>query len=469
VTTGFSRPSDGGVRELLAIALPMVVSQAAETAMLFTDRLFLSALSPVHMAAAMGGGLTAFMFMTFFIGLTGYATALVAQYLGAGKERLCGRALFQSVLCALLAAPVLAMLVPVGEWMMTVTGPDPAQLVLEIDYFRILMWGAGVSLLRNAMAAFWSGLGKTRIIMVSALASMVVNVVLNWLLIFGHLGFPAMGIRGAAIGTIIGNGVGLVIIAAAFAPLWRDRLFHLRSAFAFDGAMMKKLWRFGYPGGLEFLLNVLAFNLIVLTFHSYGVVEAAAVTIAFNWDMVSFIPIVGVGIGVTSLVGRCMGARNPDAAHRAAMSGLKVASVYTGFIVVVYLALAPQLVGIFVHDGNRDITNMARFMVQLVAFYVMADGFGQVFSGALRGAGDTFATMVISVSTHWLLAGLSFLAVRMLSLSAETSWLLVVGFVWCIAAALFVRWRSGKWRTIEVVDHEAIAPPPHDPAEVAGL
>ena len=99
------RPAAGGLREMLAIALPMVVSQACETVLIFTDRLFLSRLGSVPMSAAMAGGLTSFMLMTFFIGLTGYATALVAQYLGAGRKGHCELVLSQAVFLSFLATP----------------------------------------------------------------------------------------------------------------------------------------------------------------------------------------------------------------------------------------------------------------------------------------------------------------------------------------------------------------------------
>ena len=105
----------------------------------------------------------------------------------------------------------------------------------------------------------------------------------------------------------------------------RER-YGVREGFVFDRQLMTKLLRFGSPSGAEFFLNLLGFNLLVMTFHSYGVVAATAMTITFNWDLVSFIPLVGVGIAVTSLVGRYIGAGKPDLAHRATMSGVKLAA-----------------------------------------------------------------------------------------------------------------------------------------------
>jgi MATE family multidrug resistance protein len=227
----------GGVAELLAIALPMVISQACETLMMFTDRLMLARLGPEHMSAAMGGGLACFLFMTFFMGLTGYATALVAQHLGAGKEKSCALAGMQGVWISLAAWPVIILCMPLGLLLFHSSSIAPEQLELQETYFMWLLYGAGIGLLRNSLASFFSGVGRTKVVMVSAMVALVVNVACNYLLIFGKLGFPAMGIRGAAIGTILGGLFALlVLICSYFAPAIRDRFGVREGFFAWTGS-----------------------------------------------------------------------------------------------------------------------------------------------------------------------------------------------------------------------------------------
>jgi MATE family multidrug resistance protein len=210
----------GSLREMLAISLPMVVSHASETALIFTDRLFLSRLGPVEMSAAMGGGLTAFMMTTFFVGLIGYATALTAQYLGAGRRELCGTVLSQAVLVALVAFPLILALRPLAHGLFAVTDLPAAQLAPQAAYFDILLAGAILPLLRCAFASFFSGVGNTRIVMLSALTAMLVNIGANWALIFGRFGMPALGIRGAAYGTLFGSLCGLLVLVAAVLGSW---------------------------------------------------------------------------------------------------------------------------------------------------------------------------------------------------------------------------------------------------------
>ena len=329
-------PSAGGVRELLAIALPMIVSHACDTVMTFTDRLFLSRIGPDEMNAAMSGGLTSFMMMTFFLGIIGYATALVAQYLGAGTKDRCALVTSQALIFCLAAYPIILLAKPLVFYGFELSGISASQLVSQKLYFGILIYATIVGLLRTSLSSFFSGIGQTRMVMVAAFVSMVANVGLNYVLIFGKFGLPPLGIRGAAYGTILGGLLGLMVLVAAY--LWPSirREYQVLKSLRFDREAMGKLLWFGYPAGVEMFLNVLAFTGMIFAFHAHGPVTATATTIMFNWDMVSFVPLIGVQIGVMSLVGRYMGAGDPDTAHRAAMSGIKIGWVYSSVILVLF-------------------------------------------------------------------------------------------------------------------------------------
>jgi multidrug resistance protein, MATE family len=447
-------PKQGGLREMLAISLPMVVSHASETALVFTDRLFLSRLGPVQMSAAMGGGLTAFMMTTFFLGLTGYATALAAQYLGAGRKSRCATVLSQAVIVALVAYPLILVARPLAHGLFALTDIPAEQLEPQQLYFDILLGGTILALLRSCFASFFSGVGRTRVVMLSALATMLVNVGANYVLIFGRLGLPALGIRGAAYGTILGSLCGLLILLAAYLTQSNRREFEVTFP-RFDGEVMRKLLRFGSPAGVELFLNLVAFTAMILVFHSHGLVTATAVTIVFNWDMVSFVPLLGIQIGVVSLVGRYMGAGRPEIAERVTISGLKMAWAYSSVILVLFVGLPEQLVAVF-QPLEPDLifaeaAPLATGMLRLAALYVLADAVMVVFSGALRGAGDTFWTMCISVGLHWLLLPVLLISLKILNLSPQTAWLALVVFFLSFSGVFYLRYRSGKWKTLAVL------------------
>jgi MATE family multidrug resistance protein len=440
---------------MLAIALPMVVSHACETAMIFVDRLFLSRLGTVPMSAAMAGGLTSFMMMTFFIGLIGYATALVAQYLGSGRKQNCARAASQALLIALLAYPLILAGRPLAHGLFAVAGIAPAQLVQQQAYFDILLYGTLLVLLRTALASFFSGIGRTRVILISSLVAMLVNIGADYLLIFGRFGAPALGIRGAAIATLLGSFCALLVLLTAYLARGNRQEFAVTGALRFDGAVMNKLLRFGFPAGIEMFLNLLAFTLMILLFHSHGLATATAVTIVFNWDMVSFVPLIGIQIGVVSLVGRYLGAGRPEVAERAARSGLKMGWTYSSVILVLFVALPGPLVAIFAPAGVDPVFTqaapLATGMLRLAAFYVLADALMLVCSGVLRGAGDTFWAMCISVSMHWLLLPVLYLALKVLQLPPQTAWLALIFLFLAFSFIFYLRYRSGRWKMLRMV------------------
>ncbi|MFW5744999.1 MAG: MATE family efflux transporter, partial [Spirochaetota bacterium] len=269
------------LRRLLNIAFPMIVSQASETVMQFVDRLFLSRVGKLHLSAAMAGGLVTFTVASIFVGIAGYVNAIVAQYYGADRRENCAKAAAQSVYFSLMAVPVLLVIALVVPRFFAWIGHDPGQVPLESAYAQWLIAGAVVLLVRHALTGFFLGIGRTRIVMLSNIAAMLVNVPLNYVLIFGRLGFPELGIVGAAIGTLGGGFTGTAILLAAYLSKRIDREYGTRSSWAFDPELFARLLRFGSPAGVEIFLNVLAFNLFVQLMHGYGADVAAATTITF--------------------------------------------------------------------------------------------------------------------------------------------------------------------------------------------
>lgn len=178
--------SPGSVRELLVIALPMMAASACDTVMTFTDRLFLSKLGTEQMNAALCGGLTSFLMTTFFLGLIGYGTALVAQFFGSGQKRNCSVVVTQTAIIAVLAYPLILMCAPLARLAFRASGIAPEQLVPQTLFFSILIYASIVGLLRSVFSCFFSGIGRTRIVMIASLVAMVVNIGLNYVLVLGR-------------------------------------------------------------------------------------------------------------------------------------------------------------------------------------------------------------------------------------------------------------------------------------------
>lgn len=191
--------------ELLQLALPMVVSQGAFAVMVFCDRLFMSQIDAVHMASALGGGVASFFCVSLFVGILSYANALVAQYLGAEERHKCSLVVTQGLILSLLSVPLLAFATFKVGGLFAAMDHDPRQVVLERSYFFILMWGSLFNLIKICIASYFSGIGRTRVVMIADVLGVALNIPLSYCLIFGELGLPAMGIEGAAWGTVIAS------------------------------------------------------------------------------------------------------------------------------------------------------------------------------------------------------------------------------------------------------------------------
>ncbi|WP_423129811.1 MATE family efflux transporter [Gaoshiqia sp. Z1-71] len=445
----------GGIKELLTLAVPMIISTACDGVMTFTDRLFLARVGSEQMNAAMGGGVTMQMLMFFFIGLAGYSTALVAQYFGAGENHHSSRAAFQAILVTLLAWPAILLLKPLAVGFFDLMNIPESQAGYQVQYLNILAWGGVFTMMRYTLGCYFTGIGQTKVVMTATIAAMIVNVALDYILIFGKLGFPAMGIEGAGLATVSGAFFALLVLAGAYFRRENRMRFSVMKSFRFDWQIMKRLLYYGYPAGVEMFLNFLAFTTMISLFHSQGEMVATASTIMFNWDLVSFIPLLGIEMAVMSLVGRYMGAGKPDMAHRSAISAIKTGIFYSVVILALFVLIPEALVRVF-HPLEpsaifEEAVPVAVAMVRIAALYVLAEAIMVALVGALRGAGDTHFTMIASVSMHWLIVPVLYLSLNIFHLSVAVSWLLLVIMFLLFCTVLIFRFRGSKWKQIRVI------------------
>ncbi|WP_423897877.1 MATE family efflux transporter [Candidatus Pelagadaptatus aseana] len=437
------------LKQLTSLALPMVISQGAFALMIFTDRLFLSMVSPLHMAAGLGGGVASFFCISLFMGILAYSNALVAQYYGAGERRQCARVLTQSLILCLGFMPFLALIGFGVSRLFSLMGHAPEQVELEVSYLTVMLSGAILALIKMAFASFFAGTGKTKVVMTGDLVGVVINVPLTYALIFGAVGLPELGIVGAALGTIIGNLVSLLVLAAFyFAPQHRA-LYAVARSFVLDRTILTRYLRLGVPAGFESFLNVAAFNLFLLMFQSYGVVQAASAAIVLNWDMLTFIPMLGLNAAVVSLVGRYVGSGDADQVGQVMRAGFVLGLGYTSIVAVTFLVFRAPMVDVFINGDGAEaeaIRQLSVFMMLGLSTYVMADAIIQVAGGSLRGVGDTLWMMKVSTSLHWLVLVLQVLVIKIWQLGPEVSWMVFVVQLLSIAGAFSLRLKSGRWR-----------------------
>ena len=452
--------SDGGYREVLRVAFPLIVSMGSFTLMQFCDRMFLAWYSAVSIQAALPAGILSFTLLSGFMALAGYAGNFVAQYHGAGDRLGCSRSTAQGVYLSLLAWPLLFLLIPVGTRVLHLSGHAPGVLKEELTYFTILMMGGITVPLGAAISGFFTGRGDTMTNMLATLATNLVNLVLDYLMIFGKGGFPEMGIAGAAWATVISGFVSPAILLALYFSGKIDDEFETRSHFYIDFRLLWRIVRFGLPSAVHLVLDVGSFTFFVLITGRMGTANLMASNIAFSINNVAFMPLLGLSVAASILVGQYQGRRWGEIAEKAGWTSLKLGWMYMAVIGTTFLLFPEQYFSLFTSSGKvsvdlAEVLPVGRRLLLLMAAWGLLDAINIILSGALKGAGDTRFVMVYSVVMGWVLwIGGEVLLVFVFKAGLVSAWLWMAVFVAIMASGFLLRYRSGAWKKIEMLERE---------------
>jgi MATE family multidrug resistance protein len=456
----FPRPfwrGEGGGREVLALAYPLILSQMSFTIQVFVDRLFLTWFSPEAVAGAVTALFTVWTVIGLCIGAGEYTTTFVAQYLGAGRPERIGAAVWQGIYFSLGAGAVIAALIPLAEPVFALAGHAPELQVHEVAYARVILAGGLPIVLMATLASFFAGRGQTIVILAVNVAATVMNAVLDYLWIFGHGGFPRLGVEGAALATVVSQAFGSVAYLAVILRREHRRRYHTLASWRPEPALLGRLLRFGLPAGLQFSMEILAFAIFMVIVGRLGTAPLAASGIAFNLNMIVFMPMLGFGLAVTSLVGRYLGSDRPHLAERATWSALWMCLAYMLACSALYLS-APQLLlapyGAGADGGAfRDVAAIAGVLLRFVAVYSLFDMMNVLFASALKGAGDTTYPVVATVILAWsVMLAPSYVLVARGDGGVYTAWMAATAYIFCVGLLMFRRFRRGRWRSMRVIE-----------------
>ncbi|HUX11401.1 MAG TPA: MATE family efflux transporter [Spirochaetia bacterium] len=449
---------EGGYRQLLTIALPLILSNGAYAIQQFVDRMFLAWFSPSAVAATTPAGILNFMIVSLFINTAGYVGTFVAQYHGAGRDNRIGSAIWQGIYLSLAGAALLLPLVPAAPAIFGVIGHGGLVEVYEVSYFRVLTTGAVFVILNAALTSFYSGLGKTWPVLWILLASTAVNVVLDYLLIFGRAGLPELGVTGAATATVIAGAVATTIFAICILARRDRRQYGLHDA-RLDLRLLVRVIRYGLPSGLQIMIDMSGFTVFILLVGRLGTESLAATNLALNINMLAFMPVIGLGIAVSVLVGQHIGDGRVDRAEYSTYSGVHVALGYMCFIGATYilfpdLFLLPYMLNA---DPNEfhGIEQTARTLLRFVAVYSLFDALTLTFSSAIKGAGDTrFVVLVIAGLSLCVLTVPTAVMLLVLGWGMYAAWTAATVYISVLGIVFLLRFRHGAWKRMSVMEPE---------------
>ncbi len=447
--------TNDGWREIVALATPVVIAKLSFTAMGMVDTAMVGRLGATEQGAV--GIATTYMFTLFVFGLgvLGVVNTYVSQNHGAGRRRACGLVLGQGLrLAVAMGAVTLAALflsAPLFSWAGLSDGV--ASSGYEYLFYRSL--GLPGVFGYWAYNGFMEGLGRTRTAMKLTVVGNLINIVGDYLLIFGPGPFPQMGVAGAGLATAVANLVMLGCFVAvvhrprgpfaAFGPELVRRPLH--------GPTVRRMLRTGLPMGLQFFLEIGAFLVFSVMVGWVGDVALAANQVALRLMSFSFMTTWGIATAATTLVGRYQGEGRPGEAMAAGRRALVLSLIFTGACAVLFIGGAGPLVRVFTPDPR--VAAIAVPLLLVAAVFQVFDGINGVSYGALRGAGDTRWPMWVVVGINWSLGvPLVYLLTVTAGLGALGAWL-GMGLMMAVqATALWRRFARGGWTAIELVERD---------------
>ncbi|MDY3556122.1 MATE family efflux transporter [Gemmata sp. JC717] len=446
----------GGSRELLKLALPLIVSQSFMTVQVFVDTVLLSWHDPREMAASFPAVMWYWLFFGLLQVTAGYTSTFVAQYTGAKRPHRVGAAVWQGIHFAVVAGVLFLVVVPAAPHLIAVGGHTPEIQRLETIYLRCLAFAALPMLVMGAINGFFSGRGQTWTVLGIEAAGTAVNIVLALVLIFGRLGFPELGIEGAGWATVAGSwAAALFALALMLRKKYRDE-FGTFSGWRPERELFRRLMVYGGPAGMQVFLDVLVFNAFTQLVGRLGDAALGATTLAIRLNMIAFLPMMGMGQAICIMVGQRLGGDRPDLAEKSTYTGLKWTFGYMSLIALAYVTIPTVLLSVFEGDKEPEqfaaIAALVPNLLLCVAVFSVADAINVSFAFALRGAGDTKYVTALTFALAWPLMVIPTAVVVFNGGNLYWCWVFATLHIIGMSVCFWFRFRGGKWKSMRVIE-----------------
>jgi putative MATE family efflux protein len=437
-------------RQLMRLAWPSLIENILQTMLLVCDMIFVGQLGADSIAGVgLGSQLTIFL-QVLFMGLAVGNTALVARAVGAGDKQAAERVAKQSLTLAIvISVGVGAATSFFADDIVRVMGADASVNTIASGFLRI------VSLFSVVMGVMFIGGGTLRgsgdtftPMLVTGFIN-IINIVLDYSLIFGNLGFPRLGAVGSAIATTTARAIGAAMILYALFKRTKILPLSVRGGWGFHRDVIARILNIGLPSAAEQVVFQVGFLAFAAMAVSLGTADYAAQQIAFTINNLSIMPAFAFGVAATTLVGQNLGAKNPERAERSAYAALKNGTLWMVVMGVAFLIWREQLVRLFTTDP--DVWQPSEMCLTFIAFGQPLLAVSVVLSSALRGAGDTRAMLVVTFAGIWIMrVGLGYLLGIVLGLGLFGMWIAWFSDFAVRAVLAALRFRTGRWKTLRV-------------------
>ncbi|MHC4110975.1 MAG: MATE family efflux transporter [Planctomycetota bacterium] len=451
---------ESSLKYMLKLAAPMVVTTISFTIMQFVDRYMVSRLGTEALAAILPAGFASFLPSGFAIGTMASLSTFVSQSLGRGDKKSCSNYFWQTLYMGLAYFLFVATILwPAAPWIFKMMGQPVAVAEMEVIYFRIILYAHVLAVVNWSANQFFMGIHRPIITMCASLCGQIVNIGANYVLIFGKLGLPAMGIRGAGWGTFIGIAVGAIINITVFLSHGMNTTFRTRRAAYLDFRKMYDLLRVGLPAGFGLMVNVAFWGMLLFGLVGrFGTEALAATSAVLSYTSLSVMPVVGIGTALAAAVGKTIGAGKKELATRQTHACLKVALVYMGLVGIIFFVSRVTLMEFW--SSDEEVIKIGANILICAAIYQVFHAARIIYAGALRGAGDTLWLAIVSAAGAAIL-GLGGLVIIILSaeLGALGPWIVATISIIAVGLANYWRFKSNRWMKIDLFKRRPVGVP----------
>lgn len=446
-----------GWRKVLRIAWPLIIANGFWNLQVTVDRIFLGNFSVDALGAAMAAVGLFWAPMALVQQTAAYVTTFVAQYFGAKETHMVGPSVWHSIFISVAGGFLFLLFIPITDTLFEWVGHSERLQSLEADYFKALCYSALPTALVAAASGFFTGIGRSSIIMWINGVGLVVNVILDYLFIFGNFGFPEWGIAGAGYATTLANWAAAIFGFYLVFTKSNAATYSLLSGWRFNLDLFKRFVRFGIPSGMQWALEGLAFTafLVYVGRMPNGEAALSASSITVTIMMLAILPTLGIAQAVSVLVGQHLGGNRPGLAEKASWHGLQLALIYI-FVTGSSFVLFPEFYMNWFHNSQSpqlwaEVSEIVPFLLVYVAFFILFDSSNLVFSFALKGAGDTRFVSLVALTLPWPLMVIPTALVSTWDNGVYWAWGAASIFIVVQALVFWRRFVGGKWKGMRVI------------------
>lgn len=393
------------IREALRLSMPLMAALLAQIGMETVDVLMMGRLSTKALAAGALGSAVYLSLLIFCVGMLLAVGVLVARYHGGRKPKSISKVLWQGVYLALALSVPCILLMIVSDRLLMAIGQEPSLVALMDIYLYALAWGVPATLLFLCFREFLSGLGHPRIIMVISLIALPCNALVNYILMFGKLGFPKLGLAGIGYATSLIDWAMFITLILFIYSQKRLRRYLLMRQRQFSWVLIQEIVKIGWPVGVMMALEIGLFSISSIFMGYFGEYSLAAHQIALQCLSLVFMLPLGIGQAAGILVGHALGAKDPEKAKRMVYINLAIGQIIAVFTALIFFIVPQFLIGLYVNlqRVNPQVINLGVNFLFLAALFQFGDALQVIANGALRGYKDTFIPMLLGLLSYWII------------------------------------------------------------------